>query len=134
MDMICDSLQSSLGQLYTCTEMDRYIRIRTPFLYPDGDVIDVYQSRTAEGTSLTDLGESLRWLRDQGLGQRRTTKQARLIDDIVLNHNVELFKGMLLVRVGEAEQLASPLTRLVQACVRVADLWFTFRTRTIEST
>ena len=47
--MFCDALQSSLGQLYTCTEMDRYIRIRTPFLYPDGDVIDVYQSRTAEG-------------------------------------------------------------------------------------
>ena len=62
MSELCDTLQSGLGQLYTCSELGRYVRIRTPFLYPDGGVIDVFRLQTPDGVSLTDLGESLRWL------------------------------------------------------------------------
>ena len=31
-----------MGELFTCAPLNGYTRIRTPFLYPDGDVIDLF--------------------------------------------------------------------------------------------
>lgn len=35
-------LQEGLGALFTCSEQDGLQRIRTPYLYPDGDNIDLF--------------------------------------------------------------------------------------------
>ncbi|MDV7396442.1 DUF1828 domain-containing protein, partial [Arthrospira platensis SPKY1] len=83
--------------------------------------------------SLTDLGETVRWLRMQSLSQRRSPKQLQLIEDICLNHGIEFFKGMLILRVRPGEDISSAILRLAQACLRVSDLWFTFRTRAVET-
>jgi hypothetical protein len=128
---LCDKLKTQLGEVVVCTSHDRYVRLRTPFLYPDGDVIDLFydeQSRT-----LTDLAETTRWLRMQTVSLRRSPKQKQLIEDICLNHGVEFFKGMLLMRLKDDVSLADSVVRLAQAAIRVADLWFTMRTKIIES-
>src|SRR5207244_3118379 len=41
--------------------------------------------------------------------------------------------GMLTVRLKNSHDLSEALMRLSQAALRVADLWFTFRTRAVES-
>ena len=40
----CEILRSKMGDLFECSQHDRLIRIRTPFLYPDGDIIDLFLS------------------------------------------------------------------------------------------
>jgi hypothetical protein len=55
-----------------------------------------------------------------------------MIQDIVLTHGVEFFKGMLQVRCQPSD-LASAVTRLSQAAMRVADIWLTYRSRVYES-
>jgi Domain of unknown function DUF1828 len=129
----CTIINKNIGQLFCCTHSDGYTRIRTPFLYPDGDVIDLFLKEGKEISTLSDLGETLRWLRMQSLSERRSPKQKRLIEDICLTHGVELFRGMLMLRLRTLEELAQAVTRLGLAAVRVGDLWFTFRTRAIES-
>ena len=52
----CDLIQQTIGELFTCSSVNEYTRIRTPFLYPDGDVIDVYLKEKAGVVTLTDLG------------------------------------------------------------------------------
>jgi hypothetical protein len=120
-----------LGELFICMPHDRYVRLRTPFLYPDGDVIDLfYDEQTGV---LTDLAETTRWLRMQTISLRRSPKQKQIIEDICVNHGVEFFKGMLLLRTEKEANISNSVIHLAQVAIRVADIWFTLRTRAVES-
>lgn len=130
----CESLTSELGQLFSCIPGDRHERIRTPFLYPDGDHIDLFVTEKNGTLIVSDLGETLRWLRSQTLSPKRSPKQNALIADACLTHGIEQYKGVLLARCRSNMTLASVTLRVAQACLRVSDLWFTFRTRAVEST
>ncbi len=129
----CDEIAKTIGELFVCAEGQDHIRIRTPYLYPDGDVIDLYLKQKNEEATLTDLGETTRWLRMQTTSLQKSPKQRQLIEDVCLTHGVEFFKGMLMVRLKPGEDLARAVTRLAQAVLRTGDLWFTFRTRAGES-
>lgn len=128
----CGPWAHSLGALFECAPYGDYQRIRTPFLYPDGDNIDLFVRQTGDTWTITDLGETLRWLRMQSLSPKRSPKQQAVIEDIALNHGVEFFKGMLLLRSHTAEY-APAVIRLAQAALRVSDLWFSFRNRAVQS-
>jgi Domain of unknown function DUF1828 len=129
----CKQIEEHIGELFTCSELNGYVRIRTPYLYPDGDVIDVFLSESTGSYTLTDLGETLGWLKTQTVAPKRSPKQRQLIFDVCLTHGVELFRGMLTVRVQSPDEVTQAVVRLSQAALRVADLWFTFRTRAVES-
>jgi|DewCreStandDraft_2_1066082.scaffolds.fasta_scaffold19704_2 hypothetical protein len=135
----CEDLRQGLGALFVCSPQGRYLRIRTPYLYPDGDVIDLFCHQEAVGPlpgeelTITDLGETIRWLRLQTLSPKRSAKQRALIEDICLTHGVEFYKGMLQARCRPGESVAAVVLRVAQAAIRVADLWLAFRTRSVES-
>lgn len=121
----CQVIAETIGQLYTCTEVNGFVRIRTPYLYPDGDVIDLFFKEQSQ--ALTDFGETLRWLDMQTDRKYLSKKQESLLQDIQLTYGVELYQGMLLVRVRE--NLADSITRLAEAAIAVSNLWFLSRTR-----
>lgn len=130
----CDYIAENIGELFGCSPLNGYTRIRTPYLYPDGDVIDLFLNQTDGGSStLTDLGETLGWLRTQTVSERKTNRQRRLIEDVCLTHGVELYRGMLMVRVKDFDKMAEAISRLSQAALRVSDLWFTFRSQAAAS-
>jgi hypothetical protein len=130
---ICAEISSAMGRLFHCTALNEYVRIRTPYLYPDGDIIDLFCKKEGEIIIITDLGETVRWLRMQSISNRRSPKQNALIDDLCLNHGVEFFKGMLIARRRPGEDLAGRVTQVAQACLRTADLWFTYRVKSMQS-
>lgn len=130
---LCQTFGGGLAGLFVCEQHGEYQRIRTPYLYPDGDNIDVFCKTMGDVTLVTDLGETTRWLRMQTVAPRRSPKQRALIGDACLTHGVEFYKGMLLARCREEAALASVVFRVAQAAFRVSDLWFTFRTRSVES-
>ncbi|NLX97569.1 MAG: DUF1828 domain-containing protein, partial [Rhodopirellula sp.] len=129
----CESLGATLGSLFVCSEHGEYHRIRTPYLYPDGDNIDLFCKMTNETATVTDLGETTRWLRMQSVSPRRSPKQQAIIEDICQNHGVEFYRGMVLARARPQDDFAAVVTRVAQAALRVSDLWFTFRTRSVQS-
>ena len=96
---LCETLSKTLGALFSCVDVNGFTRIRTPFLYPDGDVIDLFVQNLNGAMTITDLGETLRWLRSQSIAPRRTPKQTKLIEDVCLNHGLEFYKGMLLASI-----------------------------------
>ncbi len=130
---VCEVLARSLGALYMCEPHGDLIRLRTPYLYPDGDGIDLFVRMGTDTGVVSDLGETVRWLRMQAAGERRTKKQREIIQDVSLTHGVEFFKGMLMVSFNDTTGMAAAVTRLAQACVRVSDLWYSFRNRAVES-
>lgn len=129
----CEILAQRLGALFTCAPVNEYTRIRTPFLYPDGDAIDLFLKEQGGQVTITDLGETLRWLRTQSIAPRRSPKQNKLIEDVCLTHGLELFRGMFLARVRPGDDLAAVVMRLAQGALRAADIWFTMRSRSVES-
>lgn len=130
----CDYIAESMGELFDCAPLGEYTRIRTPYLYPDGDVIDLFLSQVdGSPSTLTDLGETLGWLRTQTVSGRKSDRQRRLIEDVCLTHGVELYRGMLTVRVRDFGQMSEAVSRLSQAALRVSDLWFTFRNQAAAS-
>ena len=129
----CQELQRSLGALYMCSEHGDYQRIRTPYLYPDGDVIDLFCRAEGDTVTVSDLAETTGWLRMQSAARRRSAKQKLLIEDACLTHGVEFYSGMLQARCRPGEELAPVVTRVAQAAIRVSDLWFTFRAQGVQT-
>ena len=130
---ICQEFSEGLSALFTCTPHGNFQQIRTPYLYPDGDNIDVFCKTENNVVLVTDLGETTRWLRMQTVSLKRSPKQKAMIEDICLTHGVEFYRGMLMARCRPGDQLAAVIFRISQAALRVSDLWFTFRTRAVES-
>ena len=130
---VCDVIAHNLGALFACSEVNGYTRVRTPFLYPDGDVIDLFVSEQNNTFTITDLGETTRWLRMQSLVPRRSQRQQKLLEDACLTHGLEFYRGMLQARARSDKDLATVAMRVAQGVLRVSDLWFTMRTRSVES-
>ena len=131
---VCTAIRSGLGPMFECSVNGDFVRVRTPYLYPDGDFIDLFLKSAHQGvTTVSDLGETVRWLNSNTLSAKRSPKQAGLISDISQTHGVEFFRGMLKARSNEPAELADAVTRVSQAAVRVSDLIFTSRLRSVES-
>ena len=131
---LCVSLGKSLPALFECTPAPREgVRVRTPLMYPDGGVVDVFVVEQSGHCYVTDFGETLGWLRMQSTSAGRSPKQTRLVEDTCQTLGVKLHRGQLVLRTNGADGLGEAVLRLAQAAVRVSDLWFTFRTRTVRS-
>ncbi|MEB3829332.1 DUF1828 domain-containing protein [Phormidium sp. CCY1219] len=116
-------IANHIGELFTCSPVAQYIRIRSPYLYPDGEIIDFFLEEYDDESYISDLGETLRWLRMQMTSKRISQKYRALMQDICLTCGVELVGGILRVRLEHPEELASAITQLAQASVRIAGLW-----------
>lgn len=129
----CERIAANLGDLFTCQEMSGFTRIRTPYLYPDGDVIDLFYKVSQDRPLVTDLGETRRWLLSQTTSEFLSKKQEQAIQDILLTHSVEQYRGALVVRVNPRDDLASATIRLAQATIAISNLWFLSRTRLVST-
>ena len=107
---VCQDLQRSIGALFTCSEHGNYQRIRTPYLYPDGDNIDIFCKVEGKTLTVSDLAETTGWLRMQSAVLRRSPKQTRLIEDACVTHGIEFYRGMLQARCRPGDPLAQVVT------------------------
>lgn len=128
----CEDFRQGLGALFTCSEHGDYQRIRTPYLYPDGDNIDVFCKVEGDVVRVSDLAETTGWLRMQSASSRRTPRQTQMIKDTCVTHGVEFYRGILQAWCQADGDLAQVVTRVAQAAFRVSDLWFTFQTQAVQ--
>jgi len=133
MNALTDSISAVLAERFQCTPQGEFVRVRTPLLHPDGDVVDLFLKEQDGGFTVTDLGASLGWLRQQTISSRRSLKQEQVLQDVCQTLGVETFKGQLMLRCRSLQELGEGVLRLGQAALRVADLWFTLRTGPIET-
>lgn len=132
---LCTSIGKSLPALFECSPAAQEgVRVRTPLLYPDGGIVDVFVLERNGRYIVTDFGDALGWLRMQSVTVRRSQKEQLLIDDVCQTLGIEFRDGQLTLRPGGDGELSETVLRLAQAVVRVSDLWFTLRTRAAETT
>ena len=134
-DHLCVSICETLSGLFECTPAPRQsVRVRTPLMYPDGGIVDVFVLEDGGQRRVTDFGETLGWLRMQSVDGRRTPRQKELIEDTCQTLGVEVFRGQLVLRLHADDEIGEAVLRLAQAAVRVSDLWFTLRARPTKTT
>ena len=56
------TLGRQLGAGFICDPLERYVRIVTPVLLPDGHNVQLYWSAVPQGATLSDLGDAYEWL------------------------------------------------------------------------
>ena len=132
---LCNVLQQAVPPLFVCSPAAQEgVRVRTPMLYPDGGVVDVFVLERNGGYTVTDFGDALGWLGLQSVSRRRSPKQDALIQDVCQTLRVERFHDHLLLRNVASDALGESVLRVAQAAVRVSDVWFTLRSQTIQTT
>ncbi len=134
---LCASIGQALPPLFMCSPAPTEgVRIRTPLLYPDGDVVDVFVLERGSNYTVTDYGDALGWLSLQSISRQRSPKQQMLIRDVcqTLRIDPDLFQDQLMIRGVMKGALGESVIRVAQAAVRVSDLWFTFRSQSHQTT
>ena len=97
------------------------MRVRTPLVYPDGGVVDVFVLEHDGEVGVTDLGEALGRLRMQSVDAGRSAEQTRRVEDTCQTLGVALHRGQLVLRVGPDTMIAEAVLRVGQAAVRLSD-------------
>ena len=126
---LCSIIRDGASDLYECEPAPKEgIRVRTPMLLPDGDMVDVFVLERDGGYVVTDFGDTLGWLWMQSGRSRLAKKQRAMVDDACFNLGVEIIDGQLAIRGVERKHVADAVLRLSQAAMRVADVSFVFPT------
>ena len=132
---VCAFLGRSLSPLFECTPAPMEgARVRTPMMYPDGGIVDVFVLERGGAYTVTDFGDALGWLHLQSVSRSRTRRQELLIEDVCQTLGVQLFRDQLILRNINTEDLGDAVIRLAQAVVRVSDVWFTMRSQSFQTT
>ena len=118
---ICLRLANQLEATFDCETVGEYVLIRTPFIFPDGDAIELYWQNSPNGQIVSDLGETYGWLFVNGGNESLTAKQTRAYNDACLTYQVERDAGVLRAPVIDG-QLASAVFRLSQAITMVSQV------------
>ncbi len=134
LDDLCRSISDSLPGLFECDLAPKgAMQVRTPMLYPDGGIVDVYVQKNSDYYIVTDYGDALGWLLLQSASGKLTPKQRLILDDVVLTQGIALNRGELQMRCQDIASLGEAVQNVAQTVVRISDLWFTFRTKRGDS-
>ena len=132
---LCALVGQSLPPLFVCSPAPHQgVRVRTPLLYPDGGVVDVFVIEQGSGYTITDFGDAFGWLGHQSISEQRSPKQQMLIEDVCQTLRIGTSNGQLVLPSVTGEALGEAVLRVAQAVVRVSDLWFTLRSHSFGNT
>lgn len=136
--MSLESLRSSIcGSLHKQWEFTAApkgsVRVRTPYMYPDGGILDLFVLELADGYRLTDFGETIAWLRMRTGSTKLSATRRGQIHEICLRHGVDVDRGQLELSGLAKDDLSKAVVQLAGVAARVSDLWFTFPRKKFES-
>ncbi len=126
-DKVYNSMKHNLPELFQCAQLSEHdVRVRTPLLYPDGGLVDVFVYEQAGHLAVTDYGEALGWLSLQSTSNIESPKRTSLINDICMTLGIMIENRQLQFICSNVAELGEAVHRLAQAIVRVSDICFTF--------
>ena len=121
-DKLCATIGKTLPSRFECSPAPQEgVRVRTPLMYPDGGIVDVFVLKRGNGYIVTDFGDALGWLRMQSVNAQPSLQQNLMIKEICQTLGIELYSGQLVLRSGIDDTLEKAVLRVAQAVVRVSE-------------
>lgn len=119
---LCSRLQQILPSFFKCDVVPTAgVRVRTPVLFPDGGVIDVFVVEVGNGYLVTDFGGAYDWLRSMCYTYGSYEDRFR---EVCSTLGVELVGHQVMLRVRDEEELPVAVLNVAQAALRMADVWY----------
>ncbi len=113
---------ATLQKGFSCAPMENKLRIITPYLYPDNDLIEIFVEELPSGqVRTTDLTETLRHLHARGFDVFDSPKRRFMVETIASRTGVELVQGQL-AKIGEPSQVGDLIFDVIVAARGVSDL------------
>lgn len=112
------------------------LRVQSAFRYPGGEYVDLFfHARNGAEAELSDDGFTMGQLLSMGIDPDTTQKRKDFVADVCEELQVHRRGGEFFIRLGPNpdQTLADATIRLAQACVRIADLSLTHRTRLVSA-
>lgn len=117
----------TLSDRFVCEPMGDVLRIITPYLYPNNDLIEVFVQELSSATvKVTDSGETLRHLHSQGFDVAARSKRRGMVEIIASRTGVDVVLGQL-TKIGQITDLGDVLFDVIVAARGVSDLIYTSR-------
>ena len=130
---LCKMLSQILPDRFACSPAPKCgVRVRTPLLYPDGQVVDVFVVERDGNYIVTDYGDALGWLRIQSAGEPRSQKQESMVQDVCRTWGIELERGQLALRPVTGNGIQEAVARLAKAVARVSAACFGLHSRALR--
>ena len=118
---LCATINDTALPLFRCQPAPREgVLVQTPFLYPDGGVVEVCVIERNGRFAVTDHGEALGWLGMQSVRGNLSHRQNKLVDDVCRTLGVELNRGRLVLWRDNTSELGEAIHLVGQAVVRVS--------------
>jgi hypothetical protein len=123
--MTCDEIIGSyVKQLqgeFACLPSGDRLRIITPYLYPDHDRIELFVKTDGDILTVSDLGETMRYLETVGFEVIGYSTRQFTANRIAEGLGVSVDRGVIVKR-GRLEDVADLLFEVVTACKAISDL------------
>lgn len=117
-------LQGTLGESFECSLTQlRAVQVRTPFLYPDGDLIDVFVEPRDSCFLVTDYGETWGQIQMQSFSDELSWDQERMGKKICKRWGIELDRGHLALLVGDSARIGDAVLVLGRAATELSGAW-----------
>jgi hypothetical protein len=103
------------------------LRMSTPFMYPNGDHIDVFLEAKTDSLfmplSLSDYGQTSLYLRGAQIEMNASSRKREIVSLILAQLNVKQRNGDLFVEIADSNptDITDAIFRLSQACLRISD-------------
>lgn len=100
------------------------LRIETPFLYRDGDHIDVFLTERDSYYTLSDFGQTVLQLHNEGVQLDHNTAALQFIQSACTHLGVTFYLGELELRIAPWSEfmVVDSIRRLCQVCIQASTL------------
>ena len=116
-------VREGIAGLYDCEDdQNGSITIETPFIFPNGDLLDLSVEQTSDGFVVSDLGETCGWLfRIAGI-DNLTPARHQKIREIENGTGVQFWRGNLRYQCESSDDIALGVHSVAQAALQMAEL------------
>lgn len=118
----------SLKEGFSCFRGGERLRIITPYLYPDNDLIEIFlEELPPDQVRATDLAETVRHLHARGFDVFESPKRRFMVETIASRVGVNFVNGQL-TKTGNVSQVGDLLFDVIITARGVSDLIYTSKT------
>lgn len=105
-----------------CTSDRGFLRLDTPFRYPDGGIIELFVEERDGRFVVSDFGEAYRFLETNGIDPERSATRRQLIEMALRLGAAANVEGALEIAVADQQRVFPAALQLAQVITRVGDL------------
>ncbi len=103
-------------------KMSKQVFIRTPYRYPNGDVLDLVLTKKDNSLILSDTGCTLRWLAEQPQIDLNSPEQKSLVQWFCDTRGIEYHNGELSLKVHNASAISLDMQKLGKTAIEMLGL------------